>query len=96
MRLSAFERTSITQTAREVFGAETSVYLFGSRVDDSRRGGDIDLYIVCEDISNLFAKKLRFLAKLKLKIEDQKIDVVFNEDPSRPIEQEASKWAIPL
>jgi hypothetical protein len=27
------------------YGGETRIFLFGSRTDDSKKGGDIDLYI---------------------------------------------------
>ena len=74
--------------------SDGAVYLFGSRTDDSKRGGDIDLFIETSDTSDLFMKKIRFLAKLKRAIGDQKIDVVFNVDESRLIEKEAKKWAI--
>ena len=45
MRLTASQIESIRQTTRQNFGAGASVWLFGSRVDDSRRGGDVDLYM---------------------------------------------------
>lgn len=45
MRLSQ-EQSKIIKTivARE-FESDASVWLFGSRTDDLRRGGDIDLYV---------------------------------------------------
>lgn len=72
------------------------VYLFGSRVDDDKKGGDIDLYLVIEDRTNLFRKKIKFLSKIKRELGEQKIDVVFNIDKNRLIEQEALKWGIKL
>ena len=53
------------------------VRLFGSRVDDHRKGGDIDLLIegVERDLDP-FLCKLRFLADLKSEIGEQRIDVV--------------------
>ena len=45
MRLSPAERRAIDTAAREAFPPGTRVMLFGSRTDDARRGGDIDLLI---------------------------------------------------
>jgi predicted nucleotidyltransferase len=88
MRLTTEETRAINSTFKEVFQTGT-IYLFGSRVDDSKRGGDIDLYIVTETKENLITKKIDFLVKLKEKIGNQKIDVVISRDKNRPIEQKA-------
>ena len=95
MRLSNYTVDQIKKSFNEIFD-EGSLYLFGSRVDDSLRGGDIDLFIEMKDKSDLFEKKIKFLARLKRAIGDQRIDVVFNEDDSRLVEQEMRKCAIML
>jgi predicted nucleotidyltransferase len=89
MRLSQLEIESIKRSADATFGNGTQVILFGSRVDDSLKGGDIDLYIEPIEQKNLSEKKIDFLVKVKLQIGDQKIDVVVAKDHSRLIEQEA-------
>lgn len=45
MRLSTTQTREITHTVRQLAGATAEVYLFGSRLDDNARGGDIDLLI---------------------------------------------------
>ena len=40
MRLRPKEIDAIAQAAKGAFVAGTAVFLFGSRVDDSKRGGD--------------------------------------------------------
>ena len=50
MRLSAFEREQIVLAARRHYGAGCRVVLFGSRVDDQARGGDIDLMIEANEL----------------------------------------------
>jgi predicted nucleotidyltransferase len=45
MRLSKVQIDTIRKVASQNFGADALVWLFGSRVDDSRRGGDVDLYV---------------------------------------------------
>ena len=43
MRLSPEQTRVILQCVRQQFGADAGVMLFGSRLDDGARGGDIDL-----------------------------------------------------
>lgn len=57
MRLKRSEITIIKQAFSDVF-TKGSLYLFGSRVDDNKRGGDIDLYIIPFDTENLTSKKI--------------------------------------
>jgi predicted nucleotidyltransferase len=96
MRLTTEQITVIKQKANSIFGKNAEVFLFGSRVDDTKKGGDIDLYIQSSDKNNLWQKKIDFLVQLKLTIGDQKIDVVISKDKSRLIEQEAVKSGIKL
>ena len=95
MRLSPNYQEIIKKYFVEFFG-NGEIYLFGSRVDDSKKGGDIDLYFVLKNHSNLFEKKIKFLSRVKRELGEQKIDVVFNIDNSRLIEKEAIKWGIKL
>lgn len=96
MRLQAFEIDSIKSTVNHVFGKGSKVILFGSRVDDNLKGGDIDLYIQASDKIDALKKKINFLVELKLALGDQKIDVIISRDQSRLIEQEAIKSGIEL
>ncbi len=82
MRLTQFEITAIKHVAKEIFGSNTRVFLFGSRVDEQKRGGDIDLFIKDAREYSL-RKKVIFLAELKKRIGDQKIDVVFDNESTR-------------
>ncbi|PHS39412.1 MAG: DNA polymerase subunit beta [Sulfurovum sp.] len=95
MRLSRKEHEAIKKYFREVFH-NGQIYLFGSRVDDEKRGGDIDLYIDATNKKNLVHKKLDFLVKLKKEIGDQKIDVVFNKGFNRLIDKVAMKEGVLL
>lgn len=95
MRLSKKYRDVIKKYFN-VFFNQGEIYLFGSRVDDTKKGGDIDLYLVVNDHLNLFEKKMKFLSRIHRELGEQKINVVFNEDSSRLIEVEARKWGIKL
>ena len=98
MRLLNDETRAIKQTFLETF-KQGHIFLFGSRVDDSLKGGDIDLYIVPSvklDSSEMLDKKINFLIKLKNLIGDQKIDVIISKDQNRLIEQEALLTGVKL
>ncbi len=95
MRLSKFEIQSIKESFLSVF-KEGSISLFGSRVDDTKKGGDIDLYIQTTKENATLEKKIKFLVMLKEKIGEQKIDVILAKDKTRLIEQEALKKGIKL
>ena len=96
MRLNQYEVNSIKKVTERVFGDQSKVLLFGSRVDDAVRGGDIDLYIQPESKDNLNKKRIRFIVDLESLIGEQKIDVVLARDPERLIEQEALTKGIQL
>jgi len=95
MRLTQKQIKAINESFKEIFKSG-SIYLFGSRVDDNLKGGDIDLYIDTDDKDNLFEKKIDFLVSLKRKIGEQKIDIVISRDKNRLIEQEALNKGIEL
>jgi predicted nucleotidyltransferase len=96
MRLKDFEVNSIKKNSQAIFGKNTEVFLFGSRVDDNKKGGDIDLYIKTAAKEDLLNKKIRFITLLEEEIGEQKIDVIIASDQKREIEQEAIKNGIKL
>ncbi len=95
MRLSPKYKKVIKKHFYKIF-KKGEIYLFGSRVDNNKKGGDIDLYLVINEHINLFEKKIKFLSRVKRELGEQKIDIVFNQDKNRLIEQEAIKWGIKL
>src|SRR4051794_20650728 len=102
MRLSASERRAIDAAAREAFPAGTRVLLFGSRVDDTRRGGDIDLLVEPPQslaADDLVARRSRFIARLYRLLDEQRIDVLVtdgNEDDAHPVIQAARAQGLEL
>ncbi|MDF3034197.1 MAG: hypothetical protein K0R76_1151 [Alphaproteobacteria bacterium] len=53
MRLTMTEQDVIRNSFRQCFGGEDHLWLFGSRVNDYKRGGDIDLYVETKDCCEL-------------------------------------------
>lgn len=45
MRLSPENLALLQATVRRFFGTEAVAYLYGSRLDDQARGGDVDLFV---------------------------------------------------
>lgn len=75
MRIASETARIIRETATEVFGAP--VRLFGSRLDDSARGGDIDLFVETDlSAEEAEAGRLRMMARLARRLGDRKIDLV--------------------
>ncbi len=95
MRLTSTQHQAIKSTFLEVF-QEGEIYLFGSRVNDAGKGGDIDLYVRTKNLKDLMHKKLDFLVKLKRAIGQQKIDVVFDRQTQRAIDSVAMQEGILL
>lgn len=88
MRLSADQIQAIRYAATTVFGGGTAVWLFGSRVDDAKKGGDIDLLVRPSStaIDQPFAKKVRMLTLLERLLGERKIDLLIEQpNDTRPI-----------
>lgn len=99
MRLSQIEAREIRRMAETEFGPSTRVVLFGSRTDNSARGGDIDLLVeVDHPLTNRAASAARFAAKLQLTLGDQRIDVLIVDPktPPRPIHDAARQRGVAL
>ena len=77
MRLKPNEVQAIKTAAREAFGEDVVVRLFGSRVRDDLRGGDIDLLVEVDAGLATEALADRFRDHLFERIDEQKVDVVF-------------------
>ena len=89
MRLKSKEIEIIKQNTYKIFG-KSKIILFGSRADNTKKGGDIDLYIIPQKKDNLYIKKL----KLKTLLEDllyKPVDIIVPKNSNRLIEIEAKK-----
>jgi predicted nucleotidyltransferase len=93
MRLSIKEVAIIKQVVTSLLGNDgVRVTLFGSRVDDDAKGGDIDLLVetTAKQVSRVSTAN-RIAASLQIQLGDQRIDVLL-VDPNtiiKPIHEHA-------
>ncbi len=99
MRLTPQERHLIRQAVCRRFGSLANVLLFGSRTDDSARGGDIDLLVECpEVVESDFLASINLETDLQNALGEQKIDILIHHPGSEetPLHRIARKTGIPL
>ncbi len=98
MRLTKFEENSIVKHFKNIFPLG-KLYLFGSRVDENKKGGDIDLYIETQSTEYSYSMLLDFSASIQAEIGEQKIDIIVNKIDKniiKPIYRNAKKQGILL
>lgn len=77
MRLKSTELDIIHQCVVDLFSEEVDVWLFGSKVDDSARGGDIDIMIdSSSEVVSPALQSARLSASISRKMAGRKVDVV--------------------
>ena len=54
------------------------IYLFGSRTDDTKKGGDIDLLIISTSLQQRHSRKIK--QNIFDELEEQKIDILIKKD----------------
>ena len=72
MRLSIDHADAIVKSIRRL-DPDAEIWLYGSRADDELRGGDIDLFVISDNID--FSKKIDALVAIKTLIGDQRVDL---------------------
>lgn len=103
MRLSRVEVDGIATAARTTCPPGSRVYLFGSRVDDDRRGGDIDLLVETPQPlaeQQVVSLRNRLTALLYRLIGERRIDVLVTPPAppgsTDPVTESARAHAIEL
>jgi uncharacterized protein len=77
MRLTEEQIQAIVEETVNILGSDGELFLYGSRADDSLKGGDIDLvYVLDSDakVHELSKKIAHLLAAIKVRIGEQRID----------------------
>lgn len=80
MRLTESQQMIIKSAVARIVGADSRVWLFGSRADDARRGGDIDLLV---ETPHAIPSRVEALCRLEgalvMGLGERKIDVVLKD-----------------
>ena len=96
MRLKPEQVQFIKSTIARHFGEDARIWLFGSRVDATKRGGDVDLYVEPVSIESLFDRRLRCLTDLEMGLPFP-VDLVINDGrEDRPVYRIARGEGLPL
>lgn len=100
VRLRPQEIEVIIKAFEAQFAPRDHLWLFGSRVDLAKRGGDIDLYVETGlEAEQAVKARVRFCGLINYELGEQKIDVVLNllnTAQDIPIYKEARKTGVLL
>ena len=99
MRLTSHQAEAIRQAVVRVLGLPARIWLFGSRVDDTARGGDIDLLVETDAVLASRAEAIcRLYGALVMALGDRRIDVLVKDGrtPAAPIFDAARRTGVLL
>ncbi|HOJ65230.1 MAG TPA: nucleotidyltransferase domain-containing protein [Spirochaetota bacterium] len=77
MRINEQEEKIIKEVLTKYFGENAVIYLFGSRINDSKKGGDIDIFVEADiSLKDMVKAKIKSLVELEKLLGERKIDLV--------------------
>ena len=100
MRISSGQQRRVREIVERHFGPRARVWLFGSRADDEKRGGDVDLYVETPraPTESRVREELAAGAALEALFDDGSVDLVirYPGDAEKPIHRVALKTGLLL
>ncbi|MGO8755164.1 MAG: nucleotidyltransferase domain-containing protein [Gallionellaceae bacterium] len=99
MRLPSEQAAIIKQIANRVLGVPNRIWLFGSRVDDTLRGGDIDLLVETDAVlSNRAQAICKIYGAMVMALGERKIDLLLKDGqtPGAPVFEVAKRTGVLL
>jgi predicted nucleotidyltransferase len=99
MRLTPAQIDTIKSTTQAVLGEGAQVTLFGSRVDDQAKGGDVDLMIeVRQTLQEPALIAARIASQISRAMHGRKVDVLLKAPNllEQPIHRIAQQQGVPL
>ena len=91
MRLHQTEIQAIKETILSL-DENAEIYIFGSRTDQTLKGGDIDILVLSQSLS--FGDKLKIKQMIFEKMEEQKIDLIIARNTNSPFVRMAFKKGV--
>lgn len=98
VRLATIEIETLVNASHRCFGETARIWVFGSRADNTKRGGDIDLYIETDMKTNIVPAKLAMRSLIWKVFGEQKIDIVVRSRHAdlSPLQKIAKKTGVEL
>lgn len=99
MRLTEQQRQVIEHEVKSLAGDEAQIILFGSRVDDTQKGGDIDLLVTLQrEVEHPALLAAQIGARLVRRLRGRKVDVILSAPNLKtlPIHEIARKNGVAL
>ena len=93
MRITEHEKYAIIDAVKNI-DSDAQIWLFGSRADDSKKGGDIDIGILSSKVDVM--EEIEIRQKIYDKIGEQKIDLVVSKSGQEAFYKFAVKKGILL
>lgn len=101
MRIAELQKRSIISIVKARYGSRSRIWLFGCRVDDHARGGDVDLYVESE-IARPFQGAVRQRHDTALALEEMlggiTVDLLvrYHGENELPLQTLAKSGGVPL
>jgi len=98
MRLTPYQIRTILECTKKHINPDVTIWLFGSRVNNNAKGGDIDLMIETPELPNPVERKIKLKLALAEQLGDEKIDILLHDknQPLQAIHQIAKEEGVKL
>ncbi len=74
------------EAVQSVLGKDSEVYIFGSRTNLTKKGGDIDILVISKSLTSekeKFEAKIKILKNLYKRLGERKIDLIITNKPEK-------------
>ena len=99
MRLTTEQIDLIKKATNSALGVPSRIWLFGSRADDTRRGGDIDLLVETDtELANRAQAICKIYSAIIMALGERKVDVLLKDGrtPIAPVFEIAKRTGVLL